>query len=37
MNYAIFSENTRMADLILANSRLLYVLPYFEINLGFGE
>ena len=37
MNYAIFSENSRMADLILANSRLLYVLPYFEINLGFGE
>jgi len=37
MNYVIFSENTRMADLILANSRLLYVLPYFEINLGFGE
>ena len=37
MNYAIFSENTRMAELILVNSRLLYVLPYFEINLGFGE
>jgi regulator of cell morphogenesis and NO signaling len=26
-----------MADLILANNRLLYVLPYFGINLGFGE
>jgi regulator of cell morphogenesis and NO signaling len=26
-----------MADVILTNSRLLYVLPYFEINLGFGE
>ena len=37
MNYAIFSEKTRMADIILTNSRLLYVLPYFEINLGFGE
>ncbi|MCL2246923.1 MAG: hemerythrin domain-containing protein [Lentimicrobiaceae bacterium] len=37
MNYAIFSENTKMADIILSNSRLLYVLPYFEINLGFGE
>ena len=37
MNYALFSENTKMADMILANSRLLYVLPYFEINLGFGE
>ena len=37
MNYALFSENTKMADVILANSRLLYVLPYFGINLGFGE
>ena len=37
MNYAIFSENTKMADVILTNSRLLYVLHYFEINLGFGE
>lgn len=37
MSYAIFSEHTRMADLILANSSLLYVLPYFEIELGFGE
>jgi regulator of cell morphogenesis and NO signaling len=26
-----------MADIILTNSRLLYVLPYFEISLGFGE
>ncbi|MCL1936794.1 MAG: hemerythrin domain-containing protein [Candidatus Azobacteroides sp.] len=32
-----FSQNTKMADLILANSRLLSVLPYFGINLGFGE
>ena len=37
MNHVLFSENTKMADVILANSRLLYVLPYFEINLGFGE
>ncbi|MDR2887105.1 MAG: hemerythrin domain-containing protein [Bacteroidales bacterium] len=37
MKYVIFSENTRMADLILVNSRLLYVLPYFGIGLGFGE
>jgi len=37
MNYILFSENTRMADVILANSRLLYVLPYFEIGLGLGE
>ncbi|MCL1943589.1 MAG: hemerythrin domain-containing protein [Candidatus Azobacteroides sp.] len=26
-----------MADVISANIRLLYVLPYFGINLGFGE
>jgi regulator of cell morphogenesis and NO signaling len=26
-----------MAELILANCRLLYVLPYFGIELGFGE
>ena len=37
MNHLIFTENTRMADLIIANNRLLYVLPYFEISLGFGE
>lgn len=37
MNRNVFSENTRMADLILANSWLLYVLPYFGINLGLGE
>ena len=37
MNYVIFSENTRMADMILANGRLLYVLPYFGIELGVGE
>lgn len=37
MNYALFSENTKMADVILTNSRLLYVLPYFGINFGFGE
>jgi regulator of cell morphogenesis and NO signaling len=37
MNYILFSENTKMADLISTNSRLLYVLPHFGINLGFGE
>ena len=37
MNQSIFSENTKMADVVLTNSRLLYVLPYFGINLGFGE
>lgn len=33
----IFTENIKMADLILANSRLLYVLPYFGIGLGVGD
>jgi regulator of cell morphogenesis and NO signaling len=37
MKYVLFSENTKMADVILSNSRLLYVLPYFGIELGFGE
>ena len=37
MNYVLFLENTKMADVILANSRLLYVLSYFGIELGFGE
>ena len=37
MNYALFSGNTKMADVILANSRLLYVLPYFGVDLGLGE
>lgn len=26
-----------MADVVLSNSRLLYVLPYFDVGLGFGE
>ena len=37
MNHARFSENTKMADLVLANGRLLHVLPCFGIELGFGE
>ncbi|MDR2234056.1 MAG: hemerythrin domain-containing protein [Tannerella sp.] len=37
MNYSLFSENTKMADVILTNSRLLYVLPYFEVDLGVGD
>lgn len=37
MNYPLFSENTKMAELVLANGRLLYVLPCFGIELGFGE
>jgi regulator of cell morphogenesis and NO signaling len=37
MNYTLFSGNTKMVDLLLTNSRLLYVFPYFDIELGFGE
>jgi regulator of cell morphogenesis and NO signaling len=37
MNRFLFSEHTRMADLVLANRGLLYVLPCFGIELGFGE
>jgi regulator of cell morphogenesis and NO signaling len=37
MNDERFTEQTKMADLVLANSRLLYVLPGFGIELGFGE
>jgi regulator of cell morphogenesis and NO signaling len=37
MKTGLFTENTKMADMLLANYRLLYVLPCFEIGLGFGE
>jgi regulator of cell morphogenesis and NO signaling len=37
MNHPLFSENTKMADVVLANARLSYVLPCFGIGLGFGE
>lgn len=37
MTHNLFSENTKMADVILTNGRLLYVLPYLGIELGFGE
>ncbi len=37
MNPTLFTEHTKMADLVLANSRLLYVLPCFGVELGFGE
>lgn len=33
----MFSENTKMADVVLANIRLLSVLPRMGIELGFGE
>lgn len=37
MRYNLFTGNMKLADLILTNYRLLYVLPYFDIELGFGE
>lgn len=32
-----FSENMKMADLILGNSKLLLMLPRFGMDLGFGD
>lgn len=37
MRHSLFTENMKLADLLLANYRLLYVFPYFDISLGFGE
>jgi len=37
MNNTFFSQHTKVADLLLTNSRLLYVFPHFGIELGFGE
>ena len=33
----VFSENMKMADLILGNSKLLLMLPRFGMDLGFGD
>lgn len=33
----IFLESDKLADMVLANSRLFNILPYFGIELGFGE
>lgn len=37
MSHSLFTENMKLADLLLHNYRLLYVFPYFDISLGFGE
>ncbi len=37
MTYNLFSENTKLADMVLTDGRLLGILPYFGIRLGFGE
>ncbi|MDR1757118.1 MAG: LuxR C-terminal-related transcriptional regulator [Culturomica sp.] len=37
MNRVCFSANVKMADLLIANGKLLYLLPNFGIELGFGE
>ncbi len=37
MPNAPFTEKMKLADLVLTNYRLLYVLPCFDIGLGLGE
>lgn len=37
MKHSLFHEKMKLADLLLANYRLLYVFPSFDIGLGFGE
>ena len=33
----VFSENMKMADLVLGNSKLLLMFPRFGMDLGFGD
>ncbi|MBR6042616.1 MAG: hemerythrin domain-containing protein [Paludibacteraceae bacterium] len=33
----LFSEKMKLADMMLASSKLLYVFPRFGVRLGFGE
>ncbi len=37
MKHDLFSENMKLAEMVFASFHLLYVLPYFGIELGFGE
>lgn len=37
MKQAIFTENTKLADVIHANFMLIYILPRFDVRLGIGE
>ncbi len=37
MPNSLFSEKMKVADLVLTNYRLLYVLPCFDIGFGVGE
>lgn len=37
MSHSLFSANMKLADLLLTNYRLLYIFPYFNISLGFGD
>ncbi|MDR2621900.1 MAG: hemerythrin domain-containing protein [Dysgonamonadaceae bacterium] len=37
MNHTLFSEKMKVADLVLANYRLLFVFPGFKLNLDLGE
>ena len=33
----VFSENTKMADMVLGNPQLLLMFPRFGMDLGFGD
>ena len=33
----VFSETMKMSDLVLNNTKLLLMLPRFDIKLGFGD
>lgn len=37
MSYNLFNANMKLADLVLSDYTLLYVLPRFGIKFGFGE
>jgi len=37
MNHILFSSKMKLADMLLANYKLLLVLNRFDIHLGFGE
>lgn len=37
MNHELIAGNVKMADLLIAEGRLLHMLPFFGIDMGFGE
>ncbi len=36
-SFMLFSDRMKLADMVLASSKLLYVFPRFGIKLGFGD